>query len=136
VTYDLLRDLCSSVSRDALKYLPTDTVTTEGGELRSPPQVNCYIGPHDGQTPVAFNMFDSVATCTCCMLHPFVENHTKTPEAEYFEDGTGYVFCAGSPVWGMDWCPTHQADRPSKNLISHHFMVQAKGSQLGGSDII
>ncbi|KAH0825857.1 hypothetical protein J3R83DRAFT_7522 [Lanmaoa asiatica] len=48
-------------------------------------------------------MFDSVTT------------------SAYFEDGAGYVFNTGSPVWGIDWCPTHQADRPGKNAILRHF---------------
>ena len=63
--------------RDALKYLPTDAVVTEDGQFRSPPKVNCYMGPHDRQTRVDFDMFDSVATC---MYIPFVAsrimNHT------------------------------------------------------------
>lgn len=44
------------------------------------------------------------------------------PQAEYFEDGTGYVFSAGSPVWGMDWCPTYQPDRSGK-ITSFHYLI-------------
>ncbi|KAG6369764.1 hypothetical protein JVT61DRAFT_13581 [Boletus reticuloceps] len=92
------------ITRDALKYLPTDSTMTEDGQFKPPPQVDCYLGPCDRQTRVSFNMFDSVAT------------------SAYFEDGTGYVFNAGSPVWGIDWCPTYQADRPVRQF-RHHLAV-------------
>lgn len=52
------------LARDARVYLPTDTVTTEEGGLRSPPPVTCYMGPYGEQTRVVFEMFDSHATCT------------------------------------------------------------------------
>ncbi|KAH0826976.1 hypothetical protein J3R83DRAFT_4635 [Lanmaoa asiatica] len=91
-------------NQDSLKYLPTDSIVTEDGQFKPPPQVECYMGPHDRQTHVTFNMFDSVAT------------------SEYFEDGTGYVFSAGSPVWGIDWCPTDQGDRPAR-LFKHYLAV-------------
>ncbi|KAF8550445.1 hypothetical protein OG21DRAFT_1446590 [Imleria badia] len=91
-------------NQDALKYLPTDSIVTEDGQFKPPPQVDCYMGPHDRNTCVAFNMFDSVAT------------------SAYFENGTGYVFSAGSPVWGIDWCPSYQADRPSRQL-KHYLAV-------------
>lgn len=45
------------------------------------------------------------------------------PQAKYFEDGTSYVFSAGSPVWGIDWCPTYQPDRPGKRANFYHFMI-------------
>ncbi|KAG9318901.1 hypothetical protein JVU11DRAFT_1011 [Chiua virens] len=90
---------------DALKYLPTDTVVTEDGQLKPPPQVVCYMGPYDGQTRVAFNMFDSVAT------------------SQYFNAGTGYVFNSGAPVWGIDWCPTYQPDRPARQF--RHYLAVA-----------
>ncbi|KAG8217927.1 hypothetical protein J3R82DRAFT_6093 [Butyriboletus roseoflavus] len=92
-------------NEDALKYLPTDSVMTEDGQFKPPPQVNCYVGPHDRQTRVAFNMFDSVST------------------SEYFEDGTGYIFNAGSPTWGIDWCPIYQADRPARQF--RHYLAVA-----------
>lgn len=56
--------------------------------------------------------------------------------AEYFDDGTGYVFNAGSPVWGIDWCPTYQPDRSGKNARLRRFMIHAWCCQLGSLNII
>lgn len=84
--------------QDALTYLPTDVVTTEDGKVRPPPPVACYLGPFGEQTRVLFEMFDSHAT------------------SEYFKEGSSYIFNAGSPVWGLDWCPTHPADRPFRKF--------------------
>lgn len=84
--------------QDARIYLPADTVTTDEGGLRSPPPVTCYMGPYGEQTRVVFDMFDSHAT------------------SEYFEGGQSYVFNAGSPVWGIDWCPIHPEDRPFRQF--------------------
>ncbi|KAF9218317.1 hypothetical protein BS17DRAFT_791722 [Gyrodon lividus] len=90
--------------QDARLYLPTDTVMTDDGQFQPPPQVNCYMGPYDQQTRVAFNMFDSVAT------------------SKYFKDGRSYVFHPGSPVWGVDWCPTHQEDRATRSF-KHYLAI-------------
>ncbi|KAI6007138.1 hypothetical protein EDD15DRAFT_2395168 [Pisolithus albus] len=84
--------------QDALRYLPSDVVTDEDGKVKPPPPVACYLGPFGGQTRVLFEMFDSHAT------------------SEYFKEGSSYVFNAGSPVWGLDWCPTHPADRPFRKF--------------------
>ncbi|KIJ68908.1 hypothetical protein HYDPIDRAFT_144326 [Hydnomerulius pinastri MD-312] len=84
--------------QDASKYLPTDTVTTDDGQLKPPSPVSCYLGPYGQQTQVTFNMFDSCAT------------------SKYFKDGKSYVLNAGSPVWGIDWCPTHPDDRPARKF--------------------
>ncbi|KAI6161423.1 hypothetical protein EDD17DRAFT_1587403 [Pisolithus thermaeus] len=84
--------------QDALTYLPTDVVTTEDGKVKPPPPVACYLGPFGEQTRVLFEMFDS---------------HTTS---EYFKEGSSYIFNAGSPVWGLDWCPTHPADRPFRQF--------------------
>ncbi|KAL4068179.1 hypothetical protein J3A83DRAFT_3825037 [Scleroderma citrinum] len=84
--------------RDARIYLPMDTTTTDEGGLRPPPPVACYMGPYGEQTRVLFAMFDSHAT------------------SEYFEGGKSYVFNAGSPVWGVDWCPIHTDDRPFRQF--------------------
>lgn len=50
----------------AARYLPTDTVLTDDGQLQSPSPVSCYLGPYGCQTRVEIAMFDSHATC---MLH-------------------------------------------------------------------
>ncbi|KAI6047829.1 hypothetical protein EDC04DRAFT_2875993 [Pisolithus marmoratus] len=84
--------------QDALAYLPTDIVTTDDGMVKPPPPVACYLGPFGEQTRVLFEMFDSHAT------------------SEYLKEGSSYIFNAGSPVWGLDWCPTHPADRPFRQF--------------------
>jgi transcription factor C subunit 6 len=99
----------------AARYLPTDTVLTEDGQLRPPAPVNCYLGPYGRQTRVEMAMFDSHATC---MLHysPFADVLTMTTlfTAEYVPGGQSFVFNAGAPAWGADWCPTYSDDRPCK----------------------
>ncbi|KIK97454.1 hypothetical protein PAXRUDRAFT_10176 [Paxillus rubicundulus Ve08.2h10] len=106
--------------KDACRYLPTDAVMTDDEQFKPPPKVDCYIGPYGQQTLVAFNMFDSVATCKCLLLSsPFV-NSDISP-AKYFKDGKSYVFNAGSPVWGVDWCPTHPEDRSGEGVFFHQL---------------
>src|SRR6267154_5420088 len=34
--------------------------------------------------------------------------------AEYMPEGKSFVFNAGAPAWGADWCPTYPDDRPRK----------------------
>jgi hypothetical protein len=48
---------------DAARYLPTDTVLTDDGQLRPPAPVHCFLGPHSHQTRVEMAMFDSHAIC-------------------------------------------------------------------------
>ncbi|KAH7924733.1 hypothetical protein BV22DRAFT_1195685 [Leucogyrophana mollusca] len=88
--WEILRD------EDAAKYLPTDTVTTEDGRLKPPPPIQCHLGPFNKQTRVEMNMFDSLAI------------------SEFIPGAQSYVFNAGSPVWGLDWCPIHPDDRPHR----------------------
>ncbi|KAI6153788.1 hypothetical protein BKA82DRAFT_4093973 [Pisolithus tinctorius] len=84
--------------RDALAYLPTDVATTDDGMFKPPPPVACHLGLFGEQTRVLFEMFDSHAT------------------SEFIKGGSSYIFNAGSPVWGLDWCPTHPADRPFRQF--------------------
>ncbi|KAH7889341.1 hypothetical protein F5I97DRAFT_1993652 [Phlebopus sp. FC_14] len=84
--------------QDAFRYLPSDTVTTEDARLKPPPSLHCHMGPYGRQTRVALNMFDSL------------------PTSKYFKDGKSYIFNAGAPVWGVDWCPTYPADRPFRQF--------------------
>ncbi len=48
-------------SREAAPYLPSDTITTEEGNLKPPVPVKCYFGPHDAQTQREVRMFDTLS---------------------------------------------------------------------------
>ncbi|KAG6854374.1 hypothetical protein C0991_007365 [Blastosporella zonata] len=78
---------------DAAAFLPTDVVITEDGNLKPPPPLTCLLGPFGQQTEMKMEMFHS---------HKI---------AELIPESTGYVFNAGAPVWGIDWCPIHADDR-------------------------
>ncbi|KAF8891409.1 hypothetical protein BD779DRAFT_1515063 [Infundibulicybe gibba] len=81
----------------AAPYLPTDSVTTDEGNLKPPPAVKCFFGPHDNQTLVELNMFQSLSL------------------SEYIPESTSLIFNAGASVWGLDWCPIHAADRHARS---------------------
>lgn len=34
-------------------------------------------------------------------------------------ENQSHVFNAGGPVWGLDWCPIHPDDRPSRNYAQY-----------------
>ncbi|KAF8641671.1 hypothetical protein AX16_009848, partial [Volvariella volvacea WC 439] len=82
---------------EAALYLPTDDITTEEGNLRPPPPVQCYLGPYKTQTKKELSMFDTVAMST------------------FFPESKAQVFNAGAPVWGLDWCPIHPSERKAWN---------------------
>ncbi|KAI0929118.1 hypothetical protein AcW1_006148 [Taiwanofungus camphoratus] len=86
-SYEILNE------QDAAAYLPTDIVTTEEGGLKPPPPVACSFGPFGKQTRVEMHMFDARRI------------------AEFIPGSRSHVFNAGSPVWGLDWCPIHPDDR-------------------------
>jgi transcription factor C subunit 6 len=48
---------------DATPYLPTDTVTTEEGNLKPPPPVPCSFGPFDNQKRIEIAMFETLENC-------------------------------------------------------------------------
>ncbi|KAG1782384.1 hypothetical protein EV702DRAFT_378896 [Suillus placidus] len=89
---------------DAARYFPTDTVLTDDGQLRPPPPIHCFLGPHGRQTRVEMAMFDSHAT------------------SEYMPGSKAFVFNVGSPAWGADWCPTYPDDRPCRGY-KHYLAI-------------
>ncbi|KAG1890876.1 hypothetical protein F4604DRAFT_1888594 [Suillus subluteus] len=101
---------------DAARYLPTDTVLTDDGQLRPPAPIHCFLGPHSRQTRVEMAMFDSHAT------------------SEYTPGSKSFVFNVGSPAWGADWCPTYPDDRPSRGY--KHYLAIAPFSSQSHSPMI
>ncbi|KAG2154101.1 hypothetical protein DEU56DRAFT_773050 [Suillus clintonianus] len=101
---------------DAARYLPTDTVLTDDGQLRPPAPVHCFIGPHGRQTRVEMAMFDSHAT------------------SEYMPGDKSFVFNVGAPAWGADWCPTYPDDRPRRGY--KHYLAIAPFSSRSHSPMI
>ncbi|TFK46673.1 hypothetical protein OE88DRAFT_1648431 [Heliocybe sulcata] len=81
----------------ASPYLPSDVVTTEEGSLKPPPSVPCFFGLLGKQTRRELSMFDTLRI------------------SEHIPRSKSLVFNAGAPVWGLDWCPLHPDDRPSRN---------------------
>lgn len=101
---------------DAARYLPTDTVLTDDGQLRPPAPVHCFLGPHSHQTRVEMAMFDSHAI------------------SEYMPGSKSFVFNVGSPAWGVDWCPTYPDDRPFRDY--KHYLAIAPLSSRSHSPMI
>ncbi|KDR73824.1 hypothetical protein GALMADRAFT_72049 [Galerina marginata CBS 339.88] len=102
---------------DAAPYLPTDDVTTEEGNLEPPPPVPCYFGSIKNQRRRDMQMFESF------------------PTSEYAPESNAYVFNAGGPVWGLDWCPIHADDRPARSykqyLAVGPFPSKAHSPEIG-----
>jgi transcription factor C subunit 6 len=48
---------------EATPYLPTDSITTEEGNLKPPPPISCSFGPFDNQRRVDIGMFESRKNC-------------------------------------------------------------------------
>jgi transcription factor C subunit 6 len=101
---------------DAARYLPSDTVLTDDGQLLPPAPVHCFLGPHSRQTRVEMAMFDSHAT------------------SEYSSGSKSFVFNVGSPAWGADWCPTYPDDRPRRGY--KHYLAIAPFSSRSHSPMI
>ncbi|TFK90283.1 hypothetical protein K466DRAFT_543680 [Polyporus arcularius HHB13444] len=87
-------------AQEATPYLPSDIKTTDDGTLQPPPPVACSFGPFGSQTRLEVKMFESVKI------------------SRFFPGSKSHVFNAGSPVWGLDWCPIHHDDR------AHHRQKQ------------
>ncbi|KAJ3576235.1 hypothetical protein NP233_g555 [Leucocoprinus birnbaumii] len=66
---------------DAASYLPTDTTTTEEGNLKPPPPVPCYQGPYDGQSLKKLEMLEA---------HPM---------SDFTPGHSAHVFNPGAPAW-------------------------------------
>ncbi|KAF9462752.1 hypothetical protein BDZ94DRAFT_707255 [Collybia nuda] len=82
----------------AASYLPTDITMTEDGNLKPPPPVSCLFGPIEEQVQLNFKMFQT---------HKI---------SDLMPESLGYVFNAGAPVWGLDWCPVHPSNRPARSF--------------------
>ncbi|KAJ6620827.1 hypothetical protein B0H10DRAFT_2020767 [Mycena sp. CBHHK59/15] len=70
---------------EATPYLPTDTVTTDEGNLKPPPPIACLFGPHDNQKRVAIGIFES------------------RKNSDFIPESKSHLFNPGAPVWGLDW---------------------------------
>ncbi|KAJ7729652.1 hypothetical protein DFH07DRAFT_178308 [Mycena maculata] len=86
---------------EATPFLPTDSVTTEEGNLRPPPPISCSFGPFDNQRPVEIPMFKS------------------QKNSEFFRESKSHIFNPGAPAWGLDWCPIHTNDREGRSYTQY-----------------
>ncbi|TRM55617.1 WD40-repeat-containing domain protein [Schizophyllum amplum] len=86
--------------RCAQAYLPRD-VGQEEDSVKPPAPVQCYFGPFGSQTKVETKMFDA------------------TPISQFIPNSTSHVFNAGAPVWGIDWCPIHAGERPTRSYTQY-----------------
>jgi transcription factor C subunit 6 len=50
--------------------------------------------------------------------------------ADFIPESKSHVFNAGSPVWGIDWCPIHTDDRARQSILllypSHSCLANAE----------
>ncbi|KAG8967024.1 hypothetical protein FRC03_010871 [Tulasnella sp. 419] len=81
--------------RDALKYLPG----SDDGQ--APPTIPCHFGPFGAQVRKEVNLFDVYRMST------------------FFEEGDSYVFHAGGPIWGIDWCPIFEEDAKVRSTCQY-----------------
>ncbi|KAJ7935449.1 hypothetical protein B0H13DRAFT_476486 [Mycena leptocephala] len=86
---------------EATPYLPTDSITTEEGNLKPPPPISCSFGPFDNQRRVDIGMFES------------------RKNSEFIAESTSHIFNPGAPAWGVDWCPIHHADRHGRSYTQY-----------------
>lgn len=101
---------------DAARYLPTDAVLTDDGQLQPPAPIHCFLGPYGRQMRVEMAMFDSHVI------------------SEYTPGSKSFVFNVGSPAWGADWCPTYPDDRPRRGY--KHYLAIAPFSSRSHSPLI
>ncbi|XP_006457753.1 hypothetical protein AGABI2DRAFT_114796 [Agaricus bisporus var. bisporus H97] len=83
---------------EAAPYLPSDTSTTEEGNLRPPPPLKCYFGPYDEQTLTEIHILEARSM------------------SEFVPESQAHIFNPGAPAWGLDWCPIHRDDRPKRGF--------------------
>ncbi|KAF9053300.1 hypothetical protein BJ165DRAFT_1383711 [Panaeolus papilionaceus] len=83
---------------EASPYLPTDDTTTEEGNLKPPPPVKCHFGPIGSQEKKELSILDSLTLVT---------------------GSNSYLFNAGGPVWGLDWCPIHVDERSARSYTQY-----------------
>ncbi|KAF7299226.1 Pre-mRNA splicing factor [Mycena indigotica] len=82
--------------QEATQYLPTDSITTEEGNLNPPPPVPCFFGPFENQNLFEIQMFQSLKN------------------DQFFPESKSHIFNPGAPAWGLDWCPIHPDDREGR----------------------
>ncbi|ORY26711.1 hypothetical protein BCR39DRAFT_560442 [Naematelia encephala] len=76
----------------------------------SSPSVTVHLGPHDKQLPVRFDLYDY----------------------EYSTTKSGFVFSAGGPIWGLDWCPL--PERLTAGAFSQ--LTPRKAAGFGGAQYL
>ncbi|KAJ7855930.1 hypothetical protein B0H14DRAFT_2753908 [Mycena olivaceomarginata] len=86
---------------EATPYLPTDTVTTEEGNLKPPPPISCSFGPFDNQRRVEIAMFES------------------RKNSEFIPESSSHIFNPEAAAWGVDWCPIHTDDRHARSYTQY-----------------
>ncbi|KAF9450261.1 hypothetical protein P691DRAFT_774066 [Macrolepiota fuliginosa MF-IS2] len=101
---------------EAAAYLPSDTTTTEEGNLKPPPPLICYVGPHDEQTRIEMQIFDT------------------RPMSEFIPESKAHIFNPGAPAWATDWCPIHHDDRPRREF-KQYLAVAPFPSKLHSPEI-
>ncbi|EIW71800.1 hypothetical protein TREMEDRAFT_27087 [Tremella mesenterica DSM 1558] len=67
--------------KEAERFLPSPK-DKEGN-----PWIRCHVGLYPNQHPVDFKRFDTK------LIH------------DYSPVSQGFIFSAGGPIWGLDWCP-------------------------------
>ncbi|KAJ7264024.1 hypothetical protein B0H12DRAFT_1102556 [Mycena haematopus] len=87
--------------QEATPYLPTDTTTTEEGNLKPPPPIPCSFGPFDNQRRVEMEMFES------------------RKNSEFIPESSSHIFNPGASAWGIDWCPIHYDDRHGRSYTQY-----------------
>ncbi|KAK7048195.1 pre-mRNA splicing factor [Favolaschia claudopus] len=86
---------------EATPYLPTDTITTDEGNLKPPPPVSCSFGPFGQQHLVDIPMFES------------------RKNSEFIPESSSHIFNPGAPAWGLDWCPINSSDRQGRSFTQY-----------------
>lgn len=97
--------------RQATPYLPN------AKDANGNPHVTFNIGLHDKQTKLDFKFLDS---------HPLGESYPNYVRiklmvlARFNPTKSGFIFSAGGPIWGMDWCPFPDDKADSKSSSKSH----------------
>lgn len=95
--------------------------------------VSCDFGPFGEQTRVNLKTLGAQKLCEIALFSRFpLSSASFKPlsltsltdsavvallTAQFLPESRAHVFNAGASVWGLDWCPTHPDDRPSKNVF-------------------
>jgi hypothetical protein len=95
--------------------------------------VSCDFGPFGEQTRVNLKTLGAQKLCEIAFFSRFpLSSASFKPlsltsltdsavvallTAQFLPESRAHVFNAGASVWGLDWCPIHPDDRPSKNVF-------------------